>query len=731
MKTDLTAGLNQNQIDAVTAPDGAVLVLAGPGSGKTRVLTHRVAYLINEQNISPYNIMAVTFTNKAANEMRQRIERMGYRLGGMLLGTFHAISARILREEAHELPHHDRNFTIYDTSDQRSLIKSVLTDLNKDPQNHRPYDILSKISNAKNEMLSPAQFPTDSYRDEVAQEVYAEYQRLLHSYNAMDFDDLLNSIVWLLENKPDIRAKYRERVRYLLVDEFQDTNMAQYQFVRLMSNEQENVFVVGDPDQSIYAFRGADYRNIERFQRDFPDHQVVKLEENYRSHQIILDAAMGVIRGDPNHIKRNLISQRQRGTKIELHETQEDRAEAQLIAHRIMRLRQDEGYSPNDFAIIYRTNSQSRVLEIAMRDNQLPYKLIGNIRFYDRKEIKDALSYLYVINNPNDIHRLMRIINEPKRGIGKQTQQKLIDWARQHSDGMWSVLRALKNGETGPLSKRAATSVVEFAKLFDKWIMLEGADELMLPDFFETILRDIDYENYLAQQAKTEEEADAKQENLNELRREMQEYATLSLSDYLEQNALVADTDQIDSNADTVTLMTMHAAKGLEFPVVFIPGVEDDLLPHNRSKDSPQGIAEERRLFYVGITRAKDRLYLSFTKERFDIRAQSTRPRKISPFVGDIPEALIDLHSPWRSTMGVPSYSRPMSSALRQTWGGAQAAPIPSRPQRFNAGDVVYHAKFGLGHVQNVIVQDDIEEVEVKFEDGFTKRMDGDFLKKK
>jgi DNA helicase-2/ATP-dependent DNA helicase PcrA len=714
--------LNKNQQLAVTTTQGPVLVLAGPGSGKTNVLTHRIAYLIYDQHTPMRNIMAVTFTNKAANEMRERVERiMDSKLRGMMLGTFHAICALILRREYEVIPY-DRNFTIYDTYDQRSLVNECIERLNYDAKQHRPAAVLGAISKAKNEMIGPEAFVPETYRDQIVHEVYREYMRVLRVNNAMDFDDLLTQAVILFQQNPDVLARYEDLFHFVMVDEFQDTNMAQYELVRLLCQTRQNLFVVGDPDQSIYGFRGADYRNVRRFQKDFPGHTVITLDENYRSHQLILDAAMAVIRRNDDHIPRDLFSARKSGPLIEVHQLDNSFAEGDFIVSRINRLMHEEGYGLRDFAVMYRVNAQSRALENTFRDGGIAYQIVGGLRFYDRKEIKDALAYLHTINNPDDSQRLMRIINMPPRGIGKKSQKEFVTWAEARGDGYWVALKSLLDGESGPFASRALKSFRGFAKQLADWMAFSQRDDVEIAELMENVLADIDYEAYLSGQG-TETEVQSRLENLQELRRELLEHEGFSLSEYLEKNALITDVDRLDPDEEAVMLMTLHAAKGLEFPVVFIAGVEDGLLPHSRSKDTLEGIAEERRLLYVGITRAKERLYMSYCSSSLDYSGFST-PSRPSEFLSDLPMEVIDAHQRgYQTRISNNPYARPAAT----TWNTPEEE---SKQPRFKAGDTVRHSIYGKGIVIKSMMTSGLEEVEIEFEEAGTKRMDGDFLTK-
>lgn len=715
--------LNPNQRLAVTTTEGPVLVLAGPGSGKTRVLTQRIAYLITERKVPPYHIMATTFTNKAVGEMRGRVEKqLGISLRGMMLGTFHSICARILRQEA-QYTSYDQNFTIYDTDDQRAVIKDILEAMKQETQAGKVYARLSAISKAKNELIAPDGFVAEDHQSKITKEVYKIYMKRLRANNAMDFDDLLMQTVILFRENPEVLRRYQEHYPYLLVDEFQDTNMAQYEMVRLLAQLHRNVFVVGDPDQSIYAFRGADYRNVKRFMQDFPDHKLITLDENYRSHQLILDAAMGVIRRNPDHIKRDLFSQRKKGPLVEIWQTRNALAEGDFVVDTIKTLMRSEGYRLRDFAIMYRTNAQSRPLENAFREGSLPYRIIGGLRFYDRKEIRDLLAYLHVINNPNDTQRLSRILNVPPRGIGKKTQEHFKEWVAVRGEGQWAVLNDLRRGITGIMGGRAAAELAKFADKLAGWI--EAKDTLPLVSLLDKVLADTNYIQYLKDSEKQEDALD-RLENIGELRHELMEHEGYTLGEYLAENSLLSDIDVTDPNEETVVLMTLHTAKGLEFPVVFIAGVEEGLLPHSRSLSDMDQLAEERRLMYVGITRAKDRLYLSYAETRIFNYGDAgyTSP---SSFLRDLPPHIIQFHSQSYSLPPIFPYDK---GTTLTSWADTGGAGV-HRQANFKAGDVVYHPKYGEGIVVRSALEFDIEEVEVHFLEAGSKRLDGSYLIKR
>lgn len=729
------ASLNAAQNEAIHATEGPILVVAGPGSGKTRVLTQRIAYLLTEYGIPEYSIAAVTFTNKAAKEMKDRVEKlMGRPLKHITLGTFHALCTQMLRQSIDYTPYKP-NFTIYDTADQKTAIRDIVKEydyeVRREPKklSGQIGKYLGMISQAKNELITPDQIQQERGSKFALREVYSGYMRQLRAANALDFDDLLTQTVFMLEKNPERLAYYQQKFQYIMVDEFQDTNTAQYRLIYLLSHptQQQNIFVVGDPDQSIYAFRGADYRNVQRFRTDFPNHRLITLDENYRSHQVILDAAMGIIRLNKDHIKRNLFSQRKNGPKISIRESPNGFAESDYILGMIQQLRRSEGYSLRDFAIMYRTNAQSRELERACRDAQIPYRLVGAFQFYDRQEIKDLLAYLHVVNNPDDMIRLERIINTPTRGIGDKSQDSFRTWVIQRGDGPWDALRALLAGEPNPLG-RSAGRFLDFANMLGKWLIIKRhKPDLRLVELLDLIIQDTHYESYLKDIAKDTEELMTRRENIQELRYELSQLEDNDLGEYLAYNALQTDNDKnAEISEDAVTLLTLHAAKGLEYPVVFIAGVEEGRLPHERSKTDHDALAEERRLFYVGITRAKDRLYLSYATERQYDEADP------SPFLFDLPKEVID----WQYGYGAriaSAYraSSPAPSGKAWKWDASKTANDDSKKRRhkFTEGDVVVHSIFGRGTVLKSVVHHDMEEVTIRFDSGVTKPFDADFIK--
>ncbi len=723
---DLLANLNSQQKQAVMAGLGPVLVLAGPGSGKTRVLTQRVAYLISAMGVSPYHILAVTFTNKAAREMENRVTNLvGDYTRGLTLGTFHATCARILRREAEFLPF-ESNFVIYDADDQISVVKHALKDLNLDEKRNKPAAIHASISNAKNELKLPDEFPINNYRDEVTKRVYKHYQEMLLASNALDFDDLLLWTAYLLEKEPAVRDKYARRYEHVLVDEFQDTNIAQYTLLKHLASFHGNIFVVGDADQSIYRWRGADYRNVLRFEEDFPSAQVILLEQNYRSTQAILDVAMAVIDRNPYRTPKQLSAQRGAGEKIILHETYDDRAEASYVVDAIASLVGRNQAQPGDFAVMYRTNAQSRVLEEAFLHANLPYKLVGAQRFYGRREVKDLIAYLRLVHNPNDEISLTRVINIPARGIGDKTYLSLRTLAQQsnRSSGALLVEMATKPQSVyqETLTGRGAAALSNFGAFLAKWIDLK-ADKTPF-ELMRQILEDTEYHAYIDDGT---DEGQDRWENVMELHRLAGEYQEKGLAAFLEQVALVSDQDTIDENARVPTLLTLHAAKGLEFPIVFIVGLNDGTLPHIRSFDDEEEMMEERRLLYVGITRAEDKLYLVYAQNRSSFGY--AEPVDASRFLDDIPGKFLDEAQPVRSR--VPAMlptSRPerwtatpiRSNSEFQT-GSKRQAPSgdPQKPKssalQYRPGMRVVHNTWGEGMILKSTLQDDDEIVDVYF----------------
>jgi DNA helicase-2/ATP-dependent DNA helicase PcrA len=715
---DITAGLNSQQQQAMTIGTGPVQVLAGPGSGKTRVLTHRIAYLISHLGVRPYNILAVTFTNKAAKEMATRVEELlGGSARGLNMGTFHGICARILRREAANLPF-EQNYVIFDDDDQRGLVKQTIKEMGLDEKRYRPHTTHNKISRAKNELLLPEDYPINTYLDEVVQRIYTRYQELLLNSNALDFDDLLLWTVYLMEHHPPMREQYSRRYEHILVDEFQDTNQAQYQLLRHLSSFHHNIFVVGDGDQSIYRWRGADYRNMMRFEQDYPEHVKILLEQNYRSTQNILDAAMSVIESNPHRTHKELFTDKGGGDKIVLHEAFNAREEGSWIVNKIAEMIMAKQRHPGDFAIMYRTNAQSRLVEEAFLQMNMAYKLVGAQRFYGRREVKDMIAYLRLVHNPSDEASLGRVINTPRRKIGSKTIADLRTLALNEKINMGKALLELGKGPEseyfGAFRPAAGRALAGFGHLLRKWN--SALTELPPLALLDRIITDTDYQSYIDDGS---EEGIDRWENVLELRRLASEAETenKSLTEFLEGIALVSDQDTVDADAKVPTLLTLHAAKGLEFPVVFICGLEDGTLPHARSFDDPEGMAEERRLFYVGITRAQHQLFLLHSLNRTTYGY--SEPAEPSRFLDDIPSDLIDGLNPWQ-TMGAPRH-RVQGATIWDAQPAQNSAPIIQ--QEFNAGQNVHHPVYGQGMVLNSEIDDGEEIVDVFFEGVGLKKM--------
>ncbi len=704
--------LNQQQRKAVTASPGPVLVLAGPGSGKTRVLTHRAAYLIGELRVNPVHLMAVTFTNKAASEMGERInDLLRHQTRGITLGTFHSICARFLRSEAEHLPV-SSNYVIFDADDQIKVVKEIVKEFQLDDKKFHPRGIHNSISAAKNELIFPEEYPIEEYRDEVYSRVYDQYQKILISSNALDFDDLLLWMAYLLAENDQIREKYARRFQHILVDEFQDTNMAQYTLLKNLATGSRSIFVVGDSDQSIYRWRGADYRNVMRFEKDFPEAQVILLEQNYRSTQNILDTAMAVIDRNTHRTPKELFTERGAGRKIMIEEFLDERDQAEFIVKQIRRQVSTRKASPEDFAVMYRTNAQSRILEESFLYANMPYKLVGAQRFYGRKEVKDIIAYLRLIANPDDRFSLSRIISTPPRGIGTKTYASLVTQAQRSgiSPGAYLIKMGANDAlDDEKFSSRAFAVLSKFGVLLRKW--REKYENLPPVEMIDLVLNDIGFQSHL--EDGSEEGAD-RWENVEELRRLASEYQTTGLNEFLEKIALVSDQDTLDTNLGAPTLLTLHAAKGLEFSQVFIIGLNDGLIPHQRSFDDPESMEEERRLFYVGITRAKDRLYLLHSLQRFS--RGYMEPMDPSRYYRDIPPEVRDQSFDTNDELGGGSY---YSLSNPQSWNNIDnASSKPEKQEReYDPGMKVEHSKWGIGVIINSKIDQDDEIVDIFFEE--------------
>lgn len=623
-ESEILRHLNPAQRQAVTTVDGPVLILAGAGSGKTRALTHRIAYLIGEKKIAPYNILAVTFTNKAAGEMKERVRKL---VGGAsrrlpTIGTFHSVCARILRQEI-EVLGFKRHFLIYDDSDTLSVIKKSLLDLDIDPKEFNPRAVRELISSAKNELVTPQQYEETAAGliQETAARVYFRYQKFLKDNNALDFDDLLMKTVELFQKFPEVLEKYRHHWRYILVDEYQDTNKSQYVFVNLLAQKHRNLCVVGDDWQSIYSWRGADIRNILEFEKDYPKAKVVMLEQNYRSTKNILSAAQEVIATNVNKKDKNLWTQNEAGEPVRLYEAADERDEARYIIDKV-REYQRQGHANRAMAVLYRTNAQSRVLEEALLRSSIPYNIVGALKFYERKEIKDILAYLRLVASGNDFISFARIINEPSRGVGEKTLEKLDQLAEKH--GLAPAIKKIVSSkeisagdglESWNLPPRAREGLTDLQNLLSQ--ARKYLEDHTIGDLIDHIALASGYKKMILDGT---EEGEARWENIQELKSVAAKYdesrGEESLEKFLEEVALVQDLDRLDESADAITLMTVHSAKGLEYPIVFIAGLEEGLFPHARSYLDPAALEEERRLCYVGMTRAKQRLFLTYAVSR-------------------------------------------------------------------------------------------------------------------
>ncbi|MBJ7355291.1 MAG: UvrD-helicase domain-containing protein [Thermoleophilaceae bacterium] len=695
--------MNEPQKAAVLHRGGPLLILAGAGSGKTRVLTHRIAHLVQSGDAQPENILAITFTNKAAAEMRERAGKLvGARANAMWLTTFHSACARILRSEAERLGY-TRGYTIYDSADSQRLVRQCMDAREVDNKRFPPRMIQSIISRAKNQLENAAQFAqhTDGVVDEVVAAVYETYERRLREMNAMDFDDLLLRSVELFQTYPDVLAKYRGVFQQILVDEYQDTNSAQYKWVELLAHEHRNLVVVGDDDQSIYGFRGADVRNILDFEKDFPDAAVIKLEQNYRSTGRILDAAHAVVSRNTGRKGKKLWTEGPKGDKLKVRQLTDEHEEARYVAGEIQRLT-EAGLSNNDVAVFYRTNAQSRVLEDTLVRYRMPYQVIGGTRFYERAEVKDALAYLTMLANPNDAVSLQRIINSPRRGIGKTTVDRLLAYANTTGE---PVLDLVGRAEEVPnLGGAALKALARFSETMDS-LRAKAATERHVGDLLESVLEQSGYFDYLKSESAGDPQALTRLENLQELVGLAREYDLNAVGDdeagleaFLQQVALFSDQDAIVDDDGQITLMTLHNAKGLEFPVVFMIGVEEGIFPHSRAVDSGD-IEEERRLCYVGITRAREQLYLTHAARRMLFGESGWNDR--SRFLDEIPEEHVEITVETSNTG--TSYSKPGSSFRASTGSSMPSSGGGSLPMaRFKIGDDVEHANFGEGMVIGV-----------------------------
>jgi len=721
-----TAGMNPAQAKAVSITDGPLLILAGAGSGKTRVLTHRIAYILASKKARRNQIVAVTFTNKAAKEMAERIAHLCGNGRFADLGTFHSVCARWLRRE-HEALGLSAQFAIYATAEQLVVMKETIREMGLDDKKFTPRGMLSMVSSWKNQMVTVDEAKrraTNAFERHLS-EIYGLYQRKLKQNQALDFDDILLKTVEMLRDHAEIRQRYQERIRYVMVDEYQDVNAVQYELLRLLAAGHRNLCAVGDDDQSIYAFRGADVSILFRFETDFQDAQVVKMEQNYRSTQMILDAANAVVANNPSRKAKRLFTERSGGEPLQLFLAGDGRDEGRFITREIKRLLPSRvGYK--DFVLLYRTNSQSRLLEEAMIQASIPYKIVGGLRFFERKEIKDVLGYLQVLINPADSIALRRIINTPTRGIGATTMEKLLQAAAEREMALWDVVSEPARFE---VTGKARTSIEQLVTWMTE--LRAQVSGLKVTELVEKVLENSGYRKWLQDDDKVE--ARVRLENLDELINVTSEYDRNaedgSLDGFLAEVSLLSDQDTYAEDTQAVTLMTLHAAKGLEFPVVFLAGLEEETFPHVRSMDDPEQMEEERRLCYVGITRAKDQLFVTSAQSR---EIHGTRiPRRPSRFLAEIPKNLTNMVVPER-----PSFKEPASvgSGNWKGWGSQQISrppaskgyvpPAPPAGSQYKVGESVTHSVFGPGKVDAV----DKDVVTVTFEKG-QKKLKQEFLK--
>ena len=732
--------MNQMQQQAVFATEGPLLILAGAGSGKTTVLVNRISYILRSGLCKPWNILAITFTNKAAGELKERICNTVPEGGADIwAATFHSTCARILRRYGDRLGY-SSHFTVYATDDQKRLVKEIMKQLQIDEKQLPVKSVLSDISKAKDKMLTPQQMKKDAEYDSrkvFVAKIYEIYQSRLKTADAMDFDDLLCKAVELFEQEPEILGFYQNQFKYIMVDEYQDTNKVQYKFVSMLAQKYGNICVVGDDDQSIYKFRGATIENILSFEKTFSGARVIRLEQNYRSTQNILDAANGVISNNTIRKGKTLWTENPKGEKINIHTCDSERDEAAFVTKTIMDGVAD-GRKYSDFAILYRTNAQSNAIEQSLSRSGIPHRIIGGHRFYDREEIRDMVAYLQVINNPHDDIRLSRIINVPKRSIGARTVAVAAEIASGLGESIYTVI---KDADAYPQLSRAASKLREFVRLIDGLIEAEASGDYSLAELYNLIIEHTGYENYLRAE---KENADVRIENIEELSSNIikfeEDYGDeADLSNFLEEISLMTDIDNYDADADTCVMMTLHSAKGLEFPVVFITGMEDGLFPSNASISNPEEINEERRLAYVGITRAKEKLYL--TKTKYRMLFGSTTYNKDSRFLGEIPSELVERTGEGRLrtspafassaaggkiSVGVGKGAKPMAGVPR---AGAYQPPAAKSGVTYKVGDVVLHKLFGKGMIMTAEKMGNDTLLEIAFDKAGTKKLMANFCK--
>ncbi|MCI8310353.1 MAG: DNA helicase PcrA [Clostridia bacterium] len=762
---DLLEGLNDKQYEAVTKTEGPCLVIAGAGSGKTKVLTHKIAYLMSEKNVKPWDILAITFTNKAANEMKERVEKLvGDVASDLWMGTFHSICVRILRRYIDRIGF-DSSFVIFDTSDQKTLIKQILKTKELDDKMFTDKSVLYEISNSKNEMLEPSAYAMKvkgDFRRETIAEVYEIYQKRLKENNAIDFDDIINFVIKILMENPDVLEYYSEKFKYVLVDEYQDTNKAQFTLVTLLASKYGNITVVGDNDQGIYSFRGADISNILNFEKDFPGTQIIKLEQNYRCTQNILNAANAVIKNNETKYDKKLWTSNENGSLPMVFRGEDEYDEANFVVQKIISLKSSEYYKNSDFAVLYRMNSQSRSIEDILRREDIPYKIIGGLKFYERKEIKDIIAYLRLIQNTNDNLSLSRIINEPKRGIGNTSISNIEQIANDNGVSMFDIIRKARDyGLT-----RVYANTREFVELIED--LHSKKDEMKISDLIKQTLQRSGYTQSLKNENTIE--AENRIENLDEFLTVACEFeeqmADSSLEEFLEGITLSSDIDNLEEGEETVTLMTLHSAKGLEFPVVFLVGMEEGIFPGYKSIGESKELEEERRLCYVGITRAKENLFMTCSKQRTIFG--STSCNNPSRFLREIPEEMLDgakeafeqkdtrfnqedryfaERSEWKyGKSSNNSWSSPVttynsfsdsgvsisssSNAFQFRSADSFLKSLNVKPKATNvdlstysAGTRVFHKKFGEGTISKVESEGDDLKVDINFEKVGHKRL--------
>lgn len=735
--------LNNEQREAVFCTEGPLLMLAGAGSGKTRSLTHRIAYLIEEKGVAPWNILAITFTNKAAQEMRERVDALvGYGSEDIWISTFHATCSRILRRHI-DLLGYDRNFTIYDASDQKSLMKEVLKEMKIDTKQFPERSVMSEISSAKNEYKSPLDYRNEygsNFRNQRIADIYEHYQKRLKENNALDFDDLLVKMVDLFQTNPDVLEHYQDRFQYIMVDEYQDTNTAQFKFISLLASKYENLCVVGDDDQSIYKFRGANIGNILGFEHVFPDAKVIRLEQNYRSTKNILNAANAVIANNTSRKSKTLWTENSEGERIHFRQFMNGYEEAEYVVGEISRVHRENGAKYKDCAVLYRTNAQSRLFEEKCLLANIPYKIVGGVNFYARKEIKDLLCYLKTIDNSRDDLAVRRIINVPKRGIGATTLGRIQDYADKMSVSFYDALRV---AEEVPSIGRSLSKIDGFVTFIQS--LKSKAESYTVRELLEEV---IELTGYVAElQAEDTDESKARIENIDELISKTESYQeameeqgqTATLSGFLEEIALIADIDSVDPDQDYVLLMTLHSAKGLEFPRVFLAGMEDGMFPSYMSiiSDDRSDLEEERRLCYVGITRAMEDLTLTSVRQRM-LRGE-VQYNKVSRFVREIPRELVDLGQEAQEKkkkieemiQADRNLAKMKMAFETKTFKPREFKVTKAAALDYEVGDTVRHIKFGVGIVKDIVDGGRDYEVTVDFDKVGIKKMFAGFAKLK